>query len=385
MSRNRRLPLVNRETDFEPNWVIPPGASIQDAIDERFWTQQQLADRLGISLKHTNRLIRGKVELNAEIALKLENVLEISADFWLAREADFREGLARMKHSTRLEGWVGWLDELPVKELRDLKLISNYRIVPKHKPRLVDEFLQFFNVASPEQWRKFSDTTAVCFRAYNRHPRDTGAIMTWLQIGSRKAEQAYTEVLIEKDYWKNYDESEFRRSLDEIRKLTTQSPEVFQKQMCDLCLRAGVILVFTPTIRRAGVIAAFRWLDKVRPLIQLSLGGKTNDKFWFTFFHEAAHLLLHGKRKKLIFLDERSTASSTNQEEREANDWAAKFLIPTAFDGRLKQLKSEASIMEFAHEIGMHPGIVVGKLQHERYIRHSQMNDLKEKCDFSDQ
>ena len=77
--------------------------------------------------------------------------------------------------------------------------------------------------------------------------------------------------------------------------------------MRKLLLEAGVLLVLVPAIPRAHVSGVARWLSPVRPLIQLSLYGKTNDKFWFSFFHEAAHILLHASSKedkKSIFLDD---------------------------------------------------------------------------------
>ena len=113
--------------------------------------------------------------------------------------------------------------------------------------------------------------------------------------------------------------------------------------------------------------------------IQLSLRYKTNDHLWFTFFHEAAHILLHGK--KLIFLD---TGKNEGNTEKEADNWAADFLIPPKkYQTFLEEGSlSKSSIAEFAGEVGIAPGIVVGRLQHDGLLKFSQCNDLKARFEW---
>ncbi len=116
-------------------------------------------------------------------------------------------------------------------------------------------------------------------------------------------------------------------------------------------------------------------------LIQLSLYGKTNDRFWFNFFHEAARILLHDKEN--IFLDEWDSGESLESEpEREANKWSQEFLILPEYEGELGQLKSKTDVVDFAERIGIHPVIVVGRLQHDCIIPLSWMNGLKESFCF---
>jgi HTH-type transcriptional regulator/antitoxin HigA len=139
--------------------------------------------------------------------------------------------------------------------------------------------------------------------------------------------------------------------------------------------------VLVPAIKGSHVSGVARWLDTSRPLIQLSLYGKTNDKFWFTLFHEAAHILLHSqgkKSKESVYLDDPNHAASSSDQEREANAWARDWLIPKVEAAELTTLKSKPVVREFAHRLGIHPGIVVGRLQHDGLIPPSWMNDLKE-------
>jgi Zn-dependent peptidase ImmA (M78 family) len=130
-----------------------------------------------------------------------------------------------------------------------------------------------------------------------------------------------------------------------------------------------------PELSGSRACGATRWISPEKALIQLSLRYKTADHLWFTFFHECAHLLLHGK--KLVFLE--GASFDGRPEEEEANRWAANFLIPLA---DFKRFFDEAdftpsAIRAFASQVGVHPGIVVGRLQHEKLVEHSYGNALK--------
>ena len=72
---------------FTPDWISPPGDTIADLIEEREWSQVDLAKRLGYTKKHISLLINGKAPITEETALKLENVLGSTTSFWLSREA----------------------------------------------------------------------------------------------------------------------------------------------------------------------------------------------------------------------------------------------------------------------------------------------------------
>jgi HTH-type transcriptional regulator/antitoxin HigA len=356
---------------FEPDWVSPPGETVLDLAEERGWTQSELAQRLGYSEKHMSQLVNGKVPLSVDAALRLERVLGSSATFWLTREASYQRHLARLEAEKRHAEWVPWLDELPLKELMAAGAIPKLRKDARNKPGLVECCLRFFGVASPDDWRNHYGGLQMAFRRSRADQSDVGAIASWLRLGEQHAE---------KHVGPKYDQAAFKKSLQLARELTSEAPEVFEPQLRQLLHGAGVILVLIPAIPRAHVSGVARWLG-ARPVIQLSLYGKTNDRFWFTFFHEAAHILLHANTredKKSVFLDDPHVAHSSNPQEQEADQWAASFLIPDKYSVELPALRSKAAVVEFAHRIGIHPGIVVGRLQHDGIVEPSWMNDLKQ-------
>jgi HTH-type transcriptional regulator/antitoxin HigA len=365
--------IQHTQRPFTPDWISPPGATIADFLEELDWTQEELAERLEFSTKHVSQLINGKASITSDTAIKLSQVLGSSIQFWLNREANYQANLARLKYEQKLQEWMPWLDELPIKELQKMGELSSCRITQESKPRLVKEALEFFGCASPEAWKKCyqSHHLSVNFRQSlsNQSQKKLGAVSTWLRLG---------EIASQDEMLHSFDRKKFEAAIRECRNLTQASEAKIQTLVKQYCREAGVIFVFIPALAGARVSGVARWLNTHRPLIQVSLYGKTNDKFWFTFFHEAAHILLHGKDK--IFVDDchdNSELESKSEEEQEADQWAKNILIPERYVDRLKTLKSRVSVNSFADEIGLHPGIIVGRLQHERILPMNQLNNLK--------
>jgi HTH-type transcriptional regulator/antitoxin HigA len=354
---------------FSPDWVSPPGDTILDFLEERDWTQQQLADRLGYSLKHVNQLIKAKVPLTEDAAIRLQNVLGASVGFWLTREAQYRERMALLEAAERQIAMVPWLERFPIKEMMDAGALGKRRLDAKSKPQLVGELLGFYGVASPDQWETQYECMQWSFRRSREDQADVAAISAWLRMGEKVAEKLDGPP---------YDETRFKVALTEIRGLTSLQPNEFQPRMQQLLYEAGVAFVLLPALPRAHVSGVARWLNAHRPLIQLSLYGKQNDKFWFSFFHEAAHILLHGRQKKSVFLDDPTKSGSLSKEELEANAWARDFLIPTKLAAAMASLpKTKAEVTKFARSIGVHPAIVVGRMQHDQLLDVTWLNDLK--------
>jgi hypothetical protein len=139
-----------------------------------------------------------------------------------------------------------------------------------------------------------------------------------------------------------------------------------------------VAVVFLPAPPGCPASGATRWLAPDKALLLLSLRYKTNDHLWFTFFHEAAHLVLHGK--KLLFID--GIDGLDKEVEQEADRFAGAVLIPPAMADQLRLLGaaghvSEAVVRSLAAQIGIAPGIVVGRMQKEEWLPWTHLNGLK--------
>lgn len=358
--------MIDARWTYQPDAVSPPGETLLDLLEERGLTQKELALRMGRPLKTINEIVKGKAAITKETSLELEKVLGTPADFWLRREARYREYLARVEEQKNAERWLPWLERLPVKELMQHGALPKLRLTGENKKQVLLAALRFFGVASPEGWERVYAEPQVSYRRTRADQSDTGAISSWLRLGEIEAEGVACE---------RYNRARFKKALERARELTVLDPEEFEPKLHNLCAQAGVALVLVPAIPRAHVSGVSRWLSAHKPLLQLSLYGKTNDRFWFTFFHEAAHILLHDKSE--VFLDEFTGEVLQSRQEEEANAFAARFLIPEESENELPCLKSKKAVVDFARRLGIHPGIVVGRLQHEQHIPVTWMNDLK--------
>jgi Zn-dependent peptidase ImmA (M78 family) len=125
---------------------------------------------------------------------------------------------------------------------------------------------------------------------------------------------------------------------------------------------------------------AVRWLSPSKALIQLSFRYLSDDIFWFTFFHECGHIALHGK--KILFLEEKGM---TEEHEHEANEFSRNRLIhPNKWAELIACTLTEPVIRQFARSVGIAPGIVVGRLQHEKRLQPSKLNHLKVRYQWSE-
>jgi HTH-type transcriptional regulator / antitoxin HigA len=351
-------------TTFAPDYASPPGATLREILETKGISQTDLAARTELTEKTISQIINGTASLSYETAEKLELVLGVPARFWNAREAHYREALLRIEESKRHEAEMDWLAQIPFKEL-----IKRGYIAATEGAALVRETLKFFQVSSIAAWQKVWGDPVAQFRGAKAKTAHPGYVAAWIRMG---------EIDAEKIECAPYDEQKFKLALEALRSQMCNEPSVWFPQMRALCAAAGVAVVLVKEIAGASVSGATKWIGKDKSdkaLLLLSLKYKTDDQFWFTFFHEACHILRH--KKKAIFYE--FGHGTDSPEEVEANKFAADFLIPTRLVVRLPALRTKNSIKLFAAEIGVPPGIVVGRLQRETILPQSHCNDLKAK------
>lgn len=353
--------MTEQATIFQPDWISPPGDTIADLLDEKGWSQAEFAQRCGYTTKHASLLISGKASITEDTAIKLERVLGSSARFWLMREAQYRETLARQHEYNALKEQSEWLKQLPLADMHKFGWVKKFT----HKGQQVAECLQYFGVSSVDIWHKHYAEPLAAFKASSKFAKDGTAVSAWLRHGERCADEIACHP---------FNKEHFRQVLSELRALTNETePAVFIPRLVKSCAQAGVAVVFAPTPKGCPVSGATRWLSPDKALLMLSLRHATNDHLWFAFFHEAGHILLHGK--KMLFLE---TKDLDDAHEQQADKFASDLLIPTDYAKQLRFLeKTYAEVEQFAAEVGVAPAIVVGRMQKEGYLPWNYLNKCK--------
>jgi addiction module HigA family antidote len=333
--------------------TAPPGETLLETIDALGMTQAELAQRMGRPLKTINGIIKGKVAITPETAIQLERVLGLRASFWASQEQQYRETLARQDEARQLADQVFWLSEIPVKAMIGQGWIQAFDDVIDQ----LREVLQFFGVTSPVQWRALWLESQTDLQRSPTFQTNPGAVVAWLRRGELEARGLFCEP---------YDARTFRRMLDEVRPLTRQNPAIVLPKLVELCAAAGVAVTPVPTLAEVPLGGATRWLTPTKALIQLNSRFKSTGEPWFTLFHAAGHILLHGKRD--MFLED---GAPPDGREKEADTFAADLLIPAFKLWRFvetEDYRSQVAIETFATAIGIAPDIVVSQLQQKQLL-----------------
>lgn len=353
---------------YKPNYAVHPGEYIEEVLESRELTQKDLAERIGISTKHLSQIVNKQAPVSSELALQLEHALGVSANIWNNMNATYSLFQARQNEAVELKTQQSWTRLFPVSELVKIGLLP----LEKSPGLLLENLLNFFNVSHPDNWEKHYLVAAeTSFRKSPTFKDDLHHLIAWLRVG---------ELLAQRIEVQPYNKEIFKENLRKIRAMTIQRPKEFYPEMERLCAEAGVALVCVPEFKKTHVSGATRWLNPEKAVIMLSLRHKSNDHFWFTFFHEAAHILMHAKKD--TFIDD--TKGFESEEEAAADRYSRNILIPEIEYIRFSEnaMINEGSVRAFAQKIGIHPGVVVGRLQHEKRIHYGRLNHLKVKYEF---
>lgn len=282
---------------------------------------------------------------------------------------------ARQPVTAKPSAWGDWSRLFPLREMRRF----GFTLAEGVSDAVA--LLEFFDVPSPEAWRSKWDAHPVAFRQTQVFDPRQEAVSAWV----REAEIEASKLNLS-----DFDENRLRSSLDELRRLTRKRAGEALEKAQEICSRAGVAVVLVPELPRTRISGCARWLSDKHALVGLTIRYKTDDQLWFTFFHEVGHILLHRDRQTFVIdnaakdVGDKVVDPEMVKYEEEANRFAADTLIPpTALSEFVRrQTFTNESIHDFAESIGVGPGIVVGRLQHDGVLKRHQGNKLKQNLDW---
>jgi HTH-type transcriptional regulator / antitoxin HigA len=353
---------------FSPDWSTHPGEHVEEYLEVNGWSQAELARRAGLTPKHVNEIIKGKNPVTPDTALKLERVLGLSAEIWLGLQSTW--DLHNARHRDRqVSGDIrAWMKRFPLKELRKRGALPD----TTDEGDLFEGLLGLLGIGNAEAYEAKLNSLAVHHRQARGGTSSPEHVFAWLMLGEQKARSLPLPP---------FDKEKFEKAVGEIRELTLESPDVFETRMLDLCHAAGVALVFEKPISKTCLFGSARWIERDRAIIQMSLRMKYNDHFWWTFFHECGHIVLH---QGMNFADDKNAVGGGCEEEADA--FAEHQLYGK---GGLQTIladphRSEYGVRALARSLRLHPGIVVGMLQHYGVLPHHHLNSLKAVFDWTD-
>ena len=340
-----------------PARVTAPGRILDRELEARGWTQKELADIMGRPAQTINEIIRGSKQITPETAIELSEAFGTSAEFWMNLETNYRLHLARKeKDEPDIPRKSRLYNIAPISELVKNQWIQKTESIDE----LEQQVCKFFGISTLDE----SPQLAVNFRCAQHRDPVVSSQMAWVKRVENLAKQ---QTVV------SFERSKLAAAIPEILACTEQVKSV--AQIPRLLMRLGVHFVIVPHLSKTYLDGAAFYLNG-NPVIALTLRYDRIDSFWFTLMHELGHIVAGHQGSYLDNLD----ALEDNDEETEANQKAAEWLINyralQGFVTGTKKYFSRKAIEDFAQTQRRHPGIILGRLHHDKLVPPKNMRAL---------
>lgn len=358
--------------EYKDIYAFHPGNYLQDIIEDMEITQEEFAVRLGTTAKTISKIVNGEANLSKDIALKLSNMFGTSVDVWLNLQASYDKKLLEIKNEEEIDKEKTILDYIDysyfvalgvVEKTRDsrkkIENLRNYLKISNLNVLLISNFLVNYRTSTAKVSNKNIINSKV-----------------WLQTAINIGKQSKVN---------DFNAKKLESHIDEIRSMTLKSPQVFLPRLKEIFRDCGVTFVLLPYLKNSNINGAVTWINQNKVILALNDRRNYADTFWFSLFHEIKHVLQQ-KHKQLFISEQKKEITSLDDIlEKEADDFARDTLIPKDKyeDFISKKNFSDESIKKYSKEIGIHPGILVGRLQYDKKIAMMRGSNLKERYKIS--
>lgn len=347
--------------EYKDTIAFHPGYYIKEIIDDSGLTQADFAKRLDTTPKNLSYLVRGEQDLTIDMAMKLSRMIGTSVDYWLNLQNAYDSLVAEFKSQQEL------LNERHILEYLDYKyFVDNFNLpsLPRKKEEQIEELRKLLNVATLSVFARRDMT--VSFRSAIQEMNEAEIVKANIMV------QLAINAALNRNIPK-FNKNKFKEAIEYAVSLTTEHNR-FYPLIREKFDKAGVTLVILPNIAGSKINGATK---KVGDNILLMVNDRRlyADSFWFTLFHEIGHIMMGDFG---ISFEKESA-----DKESIADKYAENSLIPI---DRYTRFVSQNSftvddIKRFAKEINRDPGIVLGRLQNDKLVRHDDetMNSLRHK------
>jgi HTH-type transcriptional regulator/antitoxin HigA len=346
--------------------AFAPGDYIREELDARGWSQLDLAEILDRPPQAVNEIISGKRAITPDTANSLADAFGTSAQLWMNLESAFQ--LARSSSRDDSVSRKAKLYQFaPLKDMQKrgwIEQSSNITV-------LESQVRAFYGIEHLEEQPNFTHAA----RKSTDYGTVTPAQLAWLYRAKNLARSVSVTGA--------FSQAAGERAVSELQQLTKDAEEA--RRVPAILASCGIRFLVIAPLPHTKVDGVCFWLDNYSPVIALSLRYDRIDWFWHTLMHEMCHLK-NGEGKDEPTLDTQLVGSDAQPfeekqaSEKEADLFAASSLINQgkleSFIARVHPLYSKQKIAAFAHANQVHPGIVVGQLQHKKKIAYAHSRDF---------
>jgi HTH-type transcriptional regulator/antitoxin HigA len=334
--------------------IFHPGETLVEILEDRCMSQRELAKRTGVTEKHVSTIINGTKPISVAYAKKLEYALSVDSSFWINMQANYDREIMEFEE-------VNSISRVEISILGRLKDIVEYlgelKIITKVEPDAMKvlSMRKFLNISN------LADITDMSYQAVYRvqttAKQDFYVLFAW----QRLCEFVTADTTVSNEL----DIEQLQSRIPEIKQLMFERPSRINSELIKIFGECGIAFAIVRHFVGAPVQGFIKKCDQGKTILCMTIRQSFADRFWFTLFHEIAHLI-HGDVKK-IFLD---FDSSKDAIEEKADEFARNVLIP---HNNLKKFIDKSdftlpSIELFSKEQNVQPYIVIGRLQKENYL-----------------
>ncbi|WP_026661327.1 HigA family addiction module antitoxin [Butyrivibrio sp. AC2005] len=345
-----------------------PGYYISDIIEDMEISQAEFATRMGTTAKTLSQLINGQANISNDLAKKLSVMMGTSVEVWLNLQNAYDQKLIEIQQAKDIDEQEEIVKQIDYKYFVEVVGLP----VAKTIKEKVSNLCNYFKVADLRIM--LQPDFLVNFRRGQNCTAEKNIINSraWIQTVLNIAKEVET---------KPFDAIKLKEYLPELRSMSEQKPEQFMPRMREIFAECGVVFIVLPHLKNSGVNGAVKWISEDRVVLALNNRGLDADKFWFSLFHEIKHVLQRKTKTVFINCSAEEMMDINSKLEEDADNFARNYLIPPAAYRKLNpsQYISDNEIVAFANSIGVHPGIVAGRLQHDKVIPQNRCSKLKEK------
>jgi HTH-type transcriptional regulator/antitoxin HigA len=337
------------------SWIMHPGVYIKEEMEERGWSQRDLAFILGCSEQVINPILNGKRGISPEMAKAFGEAFDVPAEFFANLQQAYDLAQAR-EPDPSIEARRKMQSAYPVREM-----IKRGWIEQSDATMLETQLARFFEVKSPDDIPHMAHAAKKRSYVENIPPGQLAWLFRVRQIAKSTAVPKYSEKAL-------------RNAMNDFQALLYAPEEI--RHVPKVLLECGVRFVLVEKLPQADIDGVCFWLDDNSPVIGMSTRRDKIDNFWFVLRHECEHVLQgHGRKEPMVDADlEGDQSNVTMQEEKIANSAASDFCAPTSkldsFMLRKKPFYYEKDVVAFARLTSRHPGLVIGQMQR-------RMNDYR--------
>lgn len=347
--------------------IVPTGRIVKEYLDEYEISIETFIAHSQISQDKWALFYSGDIRITDEILDSLDVLIPfILRDYWINLDEKYHDSIEDKMMNINIDS----------KELSKIaKRFKFKEVFDGLGYSILRQAVEMLKILDLKSFDEFNERFSNLSIDFMEDGGESEAIVVWLKLCEEEVDIQNSDISSVE-----YSADKLKRNLDKFKKLALMNDNKGFKVNCRrLCNRLGINLVICDALSNSKVRGALTTVDN-KPTIYISGRFKTHDHVWFAFIHEIGHLIYH-------YDSERSIVSMEDELEKEdeASKFAQCFFInPDEYKIFIDKgaYKTKAGIIAFAGSQRVQPGIVVGRLQHDKYISMNSMNDLKIKIEF---